>query len=150
MKITIEKAVLEHVRAWIAERPEDRTESAGKIVAMLTRALAQPAAQQTEPAGEPVAARVVRRILPDEDETPAASTYDVQWIGVDPFKFAGDLFTRPAVPLTDEHMCEAMRKAADDLRDHIYEFGTISEGVNPRLLAVGRAVEAAHKIGGAE
>jgi hypothetical protein len=59
---------------------------------------------QQEPAGEPVAARVVRRILPEEDERPEESTYDVQWIGVDPYKFAGDLFTRPAVPLTEREI----------------------------------------------
>ena len=54
------------------------------------------------------------------------------------------LYTSPqAQPLSDERLCEAMRKAADELLDHIYEFSTISEGVNPRLLAVGRAVEAA-------
>jgi hypothetical protein len=60
------------------------------------------------------------------------------------------LYTRPAVPLSDERMCEAMRKAADDLLDHIYEFSTISEGTGSRLLAVGRDIEAAHKIGGSE
>jgi hypothetical protein len=59
-------------------------------------------AAQQEPAGEPVAARVVRRIIPAGHGTPEKSTYDVQWIGVDPYKFAGDLFTRPAVPLSDE------------------------------------------------
>jgi hypothetical protein len=109
----------------------------------------QPAAQQTEPAGEPVA------FVQSLDKASPRCVTDLKYCTIaehnngDHLKYI-PLYTRPAVPLSDERMCEAMRKAADDLLDHIYEFSTISEGVNPRLLAVGRSIEAAHKIGGAE
>jgi hypothetical protein len=106
---------------------------------------------QQEPAGEPVAARVVRRILPEEDETPAESTYDVQWIGVDPFKFAGDLFTRPAVPLTDEREAFVLWLSTTYPRTFTVEDAEHKwKHEHVAALAWKKRATIAHKIGGAE
>jgi hypothetical protein len=232
MKITIDKAVLEHVRAWIAERPEDRTESAGKIVAMLTRALAQPAAQPTncrhcggpetvlcggqcKPAAQPkkretwlaireghlnaasdsyftarpqLDSAVNRRIFyaghssgyGDEAPQPAAQqteragepvAWAVYWgVGsmrrhsvhfeIETAKQASSeiksnpseirpLYTRPAVPLSDEQikalLVDKGYRSTDDhrMKNH-------AEWEWSRRIGIARAIEAAHKIGGAE
>jgi hypothetical protein len=50
-------------------------------------------------------------------------------------------------PLTDEQIDKATRATADDLLDHIYEYGTAAEGVMERIRAISRAaIEAAHGI----
>jgi len=125
MKITIDRKVLEHVRAWIAERQEGRTESAGKIVAMLTRELAQPAAQPTgrfaglrealaqpaaqqEPAGEPVVwARAYMGEIAQTYLEKARAVAEIERLNLQYPKDKSKrelvaLYTRPAVPLTDE------------------------------------------------
>jgi hypothetical protein len=134
MKITIDKAVLEHVRAWIAERPEDRTESAGKIVAMLTRALAQPAAQPTEPAGEPVAWDVY--VAEHQCGYLIDSLDDPQYLddATNHGAVAMPLYTRPAVPLPIDYF--ALQRFA---QEHGLDYNA--------LCAVARED---YKIGGAE
>ena len=50
-------------------------------------------------------------------------------------------------PLTDEEIDNTTRKQVDDLLDHIYEYGTAAEGIDYRVRAIARAIEAAHGIG---
>lgn len=50
-------------------------------------------------------------------------------------------------PLTDQELLDVMRPAADELLDHIYEHDTLSEGIRPRLIRLGRLVLRAHGIG---
>jgi len=55
------------------------------------------------------------------------------------------LYTAPPkqwVGLTDEELDNATRKQVDDLLDHIYEYGTAVEGVDYRIRAIARAIEA--------
>ena len=46
-------------------------------------------------------------------------------------------------PLTDEEIDNTTRKQVDDLLDHIYEYGTAAEGIDYRVRAIARAIEAA-------
>jgi len=48
-----------------------------------------------------------------------------------------------AEPLTDEEIDNTIRKQVDDLLDHIYEYGTAAEGIDYRVRAIARAIEAA-------
>lgn len=48
-------------------------------------------------------------------------------------------------PLTDAEIDKHTRDAADDLLDHIYEFGSIAEGIDYRIRSLARAIEAALK-----
>jgi hypothetical protein len=50
-------------------------------------------------------------------------------------------------PLTPEQIDAATSKARDELLDHIYEYGTVAEGIQQRVRRIARAVEAAHGIG---
>ena len=89
------KEVLKLARDWIAERPADRPVSAGKMISIIDRALAQP---EQEP---------VARVI--DDGSPEGAT---EWIPfakrVEPLKTGGLLYTappqRPWVGLTDEEI----------------------------------------------
>ena len=59
------------------------------------------------------------------------------------------IYTSPPAqrkPLTDEQIDNTTRKQVDDLLDHIYEYGTAAEGIDFRVRAIARAIEAAHGI----
>ena len=50
---------------------------------------------------------------------------------------------QPRRRLTDEEIDNTTRKQVDDLLDHIYEYGTAAEGIDFRVRAIARAIEAA-------
>lgn len=52
-----------------------------------------------------------------------------------------------AEPLTDEEIDSTTRKQVDYLLDHIYEYGTATEGTIYHVRAIARAIERAHGIG---
>lgn len=55
---------------------------------------------------------------------------------------------QPRRRLTDEEIDNTTRKQVDDLLDHIYEYGTAAEGIDYRVRAIARAIEAAVWGGG--
>ena len=55
---------------------------------------------------------------------------------------------QPRRRLTDEEIDNTTRKQVDDLLDHIYECGTAAEGIDFRVRAIARAIEAAVRGGG--
>jgi len=94
----------------------------------------QPAAQPTEPAGEPVGVVVATRWNADGVTTRYEAAFRPS-AGVK----AGDmLYIRPAVPLTRERVADLWIAVAD------------IEHATDRQIAYARAIEPAHKIGGAE
>jgi hypothetical protein len=96
---------------------------------------AQPAAQQ-DPAGEPVGVVVATRWNADGVTT----RYEAAFRPSAAIKAGDLLYTRPAVPLTDEFLL-SLWSGSDSPRPVL--------GKN-KVLAFARAIEAAHKIGGAE
>ena len=137
MKITIEKAVLEQALDALENNAgEFRVEGAAAI---LREALAQPAAQPTEPAGEPYAWHYRNKGGSSVLHLQPGTRLDADMQAAKDFPqahFITPLFTRPAVPLSDEQIdATAARFWSED-------------GIDPVPFA--RAIEAAHKIGGAE
>ena len=49
-------------------------------------------------------------------------------------------------PLTDDEICVAIFQQVEELILHIDAFGEESEGIDCRIMAIARAVEAAHNI----
>lgn len=49
--------------------------------------------------------------------------------------------------ITDSQIDKAVKKASDDLLDHIYEYGTAAEGTEYRIRALARAaIKAANEL----
>lgn len=65
--------------------------------------------------------------------------------GFDEIKCLIDTTPPQCKPLTDAEIDKHTRDAADDLLDHIYEFGSIAEGIDYRIRSLARAIEAALK-----
>jgi hypothetical protein len=157
MKITIDRSVLEQALDALENNAGEYRVSGAK--AILRKALAQPAAQPTEPskdicveqdervftriaamkaqqepAGEPVGVVVATRWNADGVTTRYEAAFRPS-AGVK----AGDmLYIRPAVPLTRERVADLWIAVAD------------IEHATDRQIAYARAIEPAHKIGGAE
>ena len=161
MKITIDRSVLEQALDALENNAGEYRVSGAK--AILRKALAQPAAQPTEPskdicveqdervftriaamkaqqepAGEPVGVVVATRWNADGVTT----RYEAAFRPSAAIKAGDMLYTRPAVPLTDEQI-QIWWASENGLEDcnmaKLLDFTQVI-----------RAIEAEHKIGGAE
>jgi hypothetical protein len=68
-----------------------------------------PAPVQQDPVAE-----VVHRVIPAGHGTPQETTFDVKWIGVDPFRWTGKLYTSPQ-PAQQQDFSDAYQGAREDL-----------------------------------
>ena len=115
--------------------PCDTTAGVISQIDNMVSRLIQPAVQQ-DPAGEPVGVVVATRWNADGVTT----RYEAAFRPSAAIKAGDLLYTRPAVPLTDEFLL-SLWSGSDSPRPVL--------GKN-KVLAFARAIEAAHKIGGAE
>jgi hypothetical protein len=120
----------------IAERIEKHTES----VRAELEAAPQPSAQPTEPAGEPVA------FVQSLDKPSPRFVTDLKYCTIaehdngDHLKYI-PLYTRPAVPLSDERIDRAIAELG---------LNYLADAANNRAVLRELCRKAAHKIGGAE
>ena len=134
--------------------PCDTTAGVISQIDNMVSRLIQPAVQQ-DPAGEPVA--FVKSL-----DVPAGSfVTDLKYCSGaehdsgEHLKYI-PLYTRPAVPLTDEQIRQSVKKAVTENKLSWVGFNKDEQGrytvpaLSPSNYQLARAIEAAHKIGGAE
>lgn len=137
-----DSALAEELAAWDIDPPIhhvlEASNACAPAIAILNAALAQP--QQ-----DPVA-RVRHEQIGAGHGTPAFTSFNVQWIGIDPMTWSGDLYTSPPArkPLTDEQWLSVGRQARDAF------FGSKQDSVLSQIdcaaHAAMRATESAHGI----
>jgi len=145
--ITIDRTILEQALDALEKALPITREQLYAIIS-LREALAQPAAQQ-EPAGEPVAHFGSAYV--NENGVHITTVLGPVAIPQD-----AALYTRPAVPLSDEQIRQVVKKAVLENKLSWIGFNKDEQGrytvpaLSPSHYQLARAVEAAHKIGGAE